>query len=138
MANARACGWYGSRPRPSGTEVKTPGEGLQGERRTPLHAVSPGYPRFRAALAGASMGVIAGCAVPRTPATLPPPTEPYVAVLSGEMPGAISQVARHSWIVANVPGEPYLQRFEMGSSYSDPFKYFGEGDVAVHGIVHYD
>jgi hypothetical protein len=61
-----------------------------------------------------------------------------VAVLSGEMPGAISQTARHSWIVANVPGEDYLRRFEMGSSRSDPFKYFGSGDVALHGVVHYD
>jgi hypothetical protein len=82
--------------------------------------------------------VVAGCAVPRTPASLPPGTEAYVAVLSGEMPGAISQVARHSWIVANVPGDANLHRFEFGSSYDDPFRYFGEGDVAVHGIVHYD
>ena len=36
------------------------------------------------------------------------------AVLSGEMPAALSQVARHSWIVANVPGAGYLQRWELG------------------------
>src|SRR5579864_3028480 len=42
------------------------------------------------------------CAVPRRPAVLPPDQEGYVAVLSGEMPAALSQTARHSWIVVNV------------------------------------
>src|ERR1019366_2877094 len=26
----------------------------------------------------------------------------------------------------------------MGPSGSDPFSYFGDGDVALHGVVHYD
>jgi hypothetical protein len=78
------------------------------------------------------------CAIPRRPAVLPPPSEGYVAVLSGEMPGPISQVARHSWIVANVPGEGRFRRFEMGGASEDPFHYFGDGDVAVHDIVHYE
>jgi len=78
------------------------------------------------------------CAVPRLPAVLPPQSAGYVAVLSGEMPGAISQVARHSWIVGNVPGEGRFRRYELGGSSGDPFRYFGEGDVAIHGIVHYE
>jgi hypothetical protein len=53
------------------------------------------------------------------------------------MPAALSQVARHSWIVANVPGEPYPRRFEFAGGGADPFDYFGDGDVAVHGVVHY-
>jgi len=81
---------------------------------------------------------LAGCTIPSRPAVLPPRSEAYVAVLSGEMPGAISQVARHSWIVVNVPGEPAFRRFELGSSGGDPFSYFGDGDVALHGVVHYE
>jgi hypothetical protein len=78
------------------------------------------------------------CAVPRRPAVLPPRSEGYVAVLSGEMPSGISQVARHSWIVAHVPGEGF-RRFEMGGGSSeDPFHYFGQGEVAVHGVVLYE
>jgi hypothetical protein len=87
-----------------------------------------------------SLAALVGCAVPRLPAKLPPPTEPYVAVLSGEMPAALSQVARHSWIVANVPasnGRLTLQRFDLVPGYADPFRYFGDGDVAVHGVFHY-
>jgi hypothetical protein len=57
------------------------------------------------------------------------------------MPGAISQVARHSWIVANVPGNgvtyPHY-RFDYGGGGSDAFSYFGDGDVALHAVVHYD
>ena len=91
-------------------------------------------------LAGAGLVASAtACAVPRTPAALPPPSEGYVAVLSGEMPAALSQVARHSWIVANVPGTAYLQRWELGGGGGgDPFHYFGDGEVAVHGVVHYE
>ncbi len=48
-------------------------------------------------------------------------------MLSGEMPAAISQVARHAWIIANVPGETYLRRFELGGGEDDPFRYFGDG-----------
>jgi hypothetical protein len=55
------------------------------------------------------------------------------------MPGALSRVARHAWIVANVPGEESFRRFELGGGGSeDPFRYFGNGDVAVHGIVFYE
>lgn len=54
------------------------------------------------------------------------------------MPGALSQVARHSWIVANVPGEGRLRRFELQHSGGGPFDYFGNGDVAVHAIIHYE
>jgi hypothetical protein len=80
---------------------------------------------------------LTACAIPSRPAQLPPRSEGYVAVLSGEMPGAISQVARHSWIVANVPGETSYRRYELGPSGGDPFSYFGDGDVALHGVVHY-
>src|SRR6266511_540194 len=85
----------------------------------------------------ASALLSSACVVPLRAAVLPPRSEGYVAVLSGEMPGAISQVARHLWIVANVPGEPYLGRFEMGGGEQDPFRYFGNGDVAVRGIFTY-
>lgn len=43
-----------------------------------------------------------GCFRPRA-AVLPPAELAYVAVLSGEMPGSFRDLARHSWIVANVP-----------------------------------
>jgi hypothetical protein len=95
--------------------------------------------KLKAPLAAVAPLVVASaCALPHRPAALPPRSEGYVAVLSGEMPGAISQVARHAWIVANVPGEPSFRRFELGGGGSgDPFRYFGGGEVAVHGIVHY-
>lgn len=80
---------------------------------------------------------LAGCAVPREPAVLPPSGEGYVAVLSGEMPGALSQVARHAWIVAQVPGERSLRRFELQHSGSGAFGYFGNGEVAVHAVFRY-
>jgi hypothetical protein len=90
------------------------------------------------AFAAPTLLALAGCTIPGRPAVLPPRSEGYVAVLSGEMPGGISQVARHSWIVANVPGEPTFRRFELGrSGGGDPFSYFGDGDVALHGVVHY-
>jgi hypothetical protein len=89
-----------------------------------------------------SLGLLAvctACTLPLREAKLPPDSEGYVAVLSGEMPGAISQVARHSWIIVNVPGAHQQQyRFELQISGEDPFQYFGTGDVAVHGIVHYE
>jgi hypothetical protein len=93
--------------------------------------------RVRTALF-ASFLLLEACAVPRRPAVLPPEGEGYVAVLSGEMPGALSQVARHAWIVVSVPGEPRLRRFELGGGSSEPFYYFGHGEVAVHGVVHYE
>ncbi len=86
-----------------------------------------------------SLGLVGvGCAIPRAPATLPPASEGYIAVLSGEMPGALSQVARHAWIIASAPGNT-PRRFEYGGgSNGDPFDYFGHGEVAVHGVIHYD
>jgi hypothetical protein len=82
--------------------------------------------------------LVSACAVPKPAAHLPPENEGYVAVLSGEMSGALSQVARHSWIIANVPGEGRLRRFELQHSGSDPYSYFGHGDVAVHAVIHYE
>jgi hypothetical protein len=85
----------------------------------------------------ALFAVLSACAIPRRPAELPPRTEGWIAVLSGEMPGPISQVARHAWIVANVPGETRYRRYELYHSGSDPFAYFGDGDVALHGVIRY-
>lgn len=80
-----------------------------------------------------------GCAIPSVPARLPPADHAWIAVLSGAMPEAIEQVARHAWIVGNLPGESPVRWELMGSAYRsqtrDPFSYFGDGDVAVHGIV---
>jgi hypothetical protein len=51
------------------------------------------------------------------------------------MPPPIDYVARHSWIVAHVPGEPN-RRFEYGSGGGeDPTSDFTGGDVMVHGVV---
>lgn len=63
----------------------------------------------------------------------------YVAVLSGEMPFVIDQVARHAWIIVHVPGSSDFQRCEWlgGGSCShelEPFSYFGGGAVAMHGF----
>lgn len=67
----------------------------------------------------------------------------YVAVLSGEMPGALRDVARHSWVVANVKGPSggfRHRRYEWlgdasATDSDNPFDYFGNGDVAIHGVV---
>lgn len=80
------------------------------------------------------------CTVPQLPAKLPERDRPWIAVMSGEMPEAIQNVARHSWIVRNLPGAPYLRRWELlgtasGSLTKDALAYFGDGEVAVHGIV---
>lgn len=81
-----------------------------------------------------------GCVVHRLPLALPARSTPYVAVLSGEMPEPITPIARHAWIIANAAKSPQLRRYELLGSASarstdDPFDYFGEGDVAVHGIL---
>lgn len=78
--------------------------------------------------------VIAGCAIPSLPAKLP--TAPYVAVLSGQMPPPIDQVARHSWIVLQREGKP-PRRFELGGGghSDDPYDDFAQGDVMLHGVV---
>ncbi len=61
----------------------------------------------------------------------------YVAVLSGEMPFAIDQVARHAWIIVHLPGHTDFVRCELLGSgscgtTSDPFSIFGGGRVAMH------
>jgi hypothetical protein len=74
---------------------------------------------------------------------LPKRARPHVAVLSGEMPGALRDVGRHSWVVANVRGRSGAFRYrryewlgEAKATDSDnPFDYFGNGEVAVHGVV---
>jgi hypothetical protein len=78
--------------------------------------------------------------VPRTTPKLPSSDQPFVAVLSGEMPPPIDDVARHAWIIARLPGDPRLHRYEYlgspGASITDaPFSHFSDGDVAIHGIV---
>jgi hypothetical protein len=90
------------------------------------------------ALLPLGLSAVAGCTLPNRPPTLPAPDQGYVAVLSGEMPGPLSQVARHAWIIAHVPRERDNRRYELGVSGSDPFGYFGDGDVALHGVVRYD
>jgi hypothetical protein len=67
----------------------------------------------------------------------------HVAVLSGEMPGALRDIARHSWVVANVPdrsGAYRYRRYEWlgqasATDSDNPFDYFGTGEVAIHGVV---
>lgn len=74
---------------------------------------------------------------------LPRRDRAHVAVLSGEMPGALRDIARHSWVVANVKGPSGAFRYrryewlgEASATDSDnPFDYFGNGDVAIHGVV---
>ncbi|MDC0742516.1 DUF3750 domain-containing protein [Polyangium mundeleinium] len=95
------------------------------------------------ALAAAALTSSAGCVVLRRPTTLPAADKPYVAVLSGEMPEPITMVARHAWIVANVADQGTLLRYELLSRAfkeptSQPLEYFGEGDVALHGLVEGD
>jgi hypothetical protein len=76
-------------------------------------------------------------------AGLPGRDRVHVAVLSGEMPGALREVARHSWIVANVndrSGPPRYRRYEWlgearATDSDNPFDYFGDGEVAVHGVI---
>jgi hypothetical protein len=89
-----------------------------------------------AALAATSTG----CTVLRRPLALPSRETPYVAVLSGEMPEPITIVARHGWIVANVGKDRPLLRYELlghasKTTTSDAFHFFGEGEVALHGVM---
>ena len=99
----------------------------------------------------ALLAVANGACVVRTrgaASTLPnaglgPRDRPHVAVLSGTMPGVFGDVARHSWIVANVrdpSGAFRYRRFEWlgGAAATDsdnPFDYFGDGEVAIHGVI---
>jgi hypothetical protein len=76
-----------------------------------------------------------GCALPR-PAAVLPEDKTYVAVLSGQMPPPIDEVARHAWIVSHHAGSKRYPRFEMGGdSETDPFADFAAGDVMLHGVV---
>lgn len=97
---------------------------------------------FGALLLGVALATT-GCALPRREAKLPEKQEPFVAVLSGEMPPPISKTARHAWIILRVPGERRLVRYEYlshGSRRSGdrPLHYFGDGEVAVHGVEKLD
>src|SRR5688572_12801396 len=76
---------------------------------------------------------VSGCTTPQPPARLP--AAPYIAVLSGEMPPPLDQVARHSWIVVQpASGPPH--RYEYQSSGGpDPFEDFAAGDVMLHGVI---
>jgi hypothetical protein len=74
---------------------------------------------------------------------MPRPDTPYVAVLSGELPGALREVGRHSWIVANVrdaSGAFHQRAYQwLGQAQvtdtDNPYSYFGDGEVAVHGVI---
>jgi hypothetical protein len=98
---------------------------------------------MRASVAGLVL-LAAGCSFPRRVAELPPRDEAWIAVLSGEMPDPISDVARHAWIVASIPPKKSLLRWELGSGGhhedNQPFHWFGDrdADVAIHGIVRGD
>src|SRR5262245_888636 len=63
-----------------------------------------------------------GCTYPKPPAKLPPP--PYIAVLSGQMPPPIDQVARHSWIVVQPALGPPSRHEYGGGGGADPFEDF--------------
>jgi hypothetical protein len=95
--------------------------------------------RFPLAPAAFIVAQSAACTVPSVPAKLPPEDHAWIAVFSGELPEAVEQVARHAWIVSNLPGQTQVRWELMGSAFRaetrDPFTYFGDGDVAVHGIV---
>ena len=90
--------------------------------------------------------VLFGCTVGERELKMPNPqlghpghNQGYVAVLSGEMPFAIDQVARHAWIIVHIPGETDFRRCEwLGggscSHTSTPFSYFGNGSVALHHL----
>lgn len=88
-------------------------------------------------MARASVGCVAllslGCVVPRPPPKLP--DTPFIAVLTGQMPPPIDEVARHGWIVVRRSARG-LHRFEFGGNGTggDPFRDFAAGDVMVHGV----
>jgi hypothetical protein len=107
------------------------------------HRIAPRLKRSALPIALALAASSLGCAIYRHPLVLPPRETPYVAVLSGEMPEPISQVARHGWIVANPSKTGEILRYElMGDAFktttSDPFSYFGHGDVGLHGVLRAD
>jgi hypothetical protein len=116
---------------------------LPGQPRAQRRARRPLRPLVRAlgvlVSIALSLGNL-GCVVLRRPLALPAQDTPYVAVLSGEMPEPITIVSRHAWIIANpAKGKEPLLRYElMGDAFKtttdQPFEYFGEGDVALHGL----
>lgn len=58
-------------------------------------------------------------------------------MLSGEMPEPITGLARHAWIVAQLPGQPRMRwELEYTGHGTDPgtFGFFGDGEVALHGV----
>lgn len=102
--------------------------------------ISPSSRRALPPLAALVALAALGCVIRRQPLAIPPRNTAYVAVLSGEMPEPIAAIARHAWIIANPTGEGALHRYELlghasATTTSDPFDYFGNGDVAVHGIL---
>ncbi|MEO8798692.1 MAG: DUF3750 domain-containing protein, partial [Polyangiaceae bacterium] len=98
-------------------------------------------------LALLALTCLAGCTIGDRELALPNPAHGhvghdlgYVAVLSGEMPEPIDQVSRHAWIIVHVPGEESLERCELLGSGScgpttEPFHYFGTGDVRLHALI---
>ena len=70
----------------------------------------------------------------------------HIAVMSGEMPGEVREIGRHSWIVAytkDAAGRFRYRRYQwLGGAHAEddvnPFDYFGHGAVAVHGIIQGD
>lgn len=80
----------------------------------------------------AAIGAV-GCVAPRPSAKLP--EAPYIAVLSGQMPRPIDQVARHSWVVVQpATGSSHRYEYGGGGDSRDPFSDFAQGDVMVHGV----
>jgi hypothetical protein len=61
----------------------------------------------------ALLGSLTGSALPHRTAQLPREERAWIAVLSGELPDAIEQVARQAWIVGNRPGAGTMQRWEL-------------------------
>lgn len=55
--------------------------------------------------------------------------------MSGEMPEPITGIARHAWIYGRVNGRAMRWELYPENPDADPFSYFGDGEVAVHGIV---
>jgi len=94
-----------------------------------------------------ALPLLAGCTIGDRELALPNPATGhvghdlgYVAVLSGEMPMPIDQVSRHAWIIVHVPGDESYERCELLGSgscgrRSDPFEYFGDGDVRLHALI---
>lgn len=98
--------------------------------------------RATLALLSTAAAQTTACGVPHRDAQLPPRERAYVAVLSGEIPGVIEQVARHAWIIAAIPGERTVRKWELvgtanRSDTTEPYRFFGggDGDVAVHGVI---